>query len=243
MNGHNLDGFICLNKPRFLSSFDVVQIVKKNLGVEKAGHTGTLDPLAQGLLIILLGRATKLFEKFLDLAKEYSAQVLLGVATLSYDADSQVVAVKNKDVTAKEVARAIKKFQGEILQKPPVYSAVHWQGQRLYQLARAGIWPKVCARKVKIYKISLEDFQKSNRFFLATLKILSGRGVYIRSIANDLGKKLKVGGFLYQLTRTKIGDFSLKDAVTLEDFLVWAKKGAIEKFLKKAENFNFLRND
>lgn len=229
----NFNGLLCINKPKFFSSRDVVEIVQDYLPIKKIGHAGTLDPLAEGLLIVLLGRATKLFENFIKMEKEYWATFLLGASTESFDADSCINSVKmNFKIKKSKLIKTLKSFEGEISQRPPLYSALHFRGQRLYQLARRNQAPEIAPRKVRVYEAKLKRFQKTNWFYLASCQILAGRGFYVRSFAQDLGEELGTAAFLASLKRTKIGRFSLKDAVTLENFVKLAKKGKLEKILR-----------
>ena len=185
-------GILNVNKPAGPSSFDIVRLVRRGTAVKKAGHAGTLDPMASGVLLVLLGQAVRISEYLMDLPKTYRARVRLGFATETYDAEGRPVGEERSVVVPREqVQRALDTFVGEIEQTPPAYSAVKVEGQRAYRLARKG-----------------EDVR---------IEVECGKGTYIRSLAHDLGQALGCGGHLAALERTRVGPFSSDSAVALPE--------------------------
>jgi tRNA pseudouridine55 synthase len=209
-----LQGVINLDKPPGISSARAVAAVKRRLPRgTKIGHAGTLDPFATGVLLLLIGKATKLCERLMDQPKQYLATVKLGATTPTDDPESEESAVLGAvPPTPAELERALKNFVGEILQTPPAYSAMKIEGRRAYDVARRGGEVKLEPRTVTVYGLELIEYQ----WPYVKLRIDCGRGTYIRAIARDLGQALGCGGHLTELARTKVGSFALKDAVTLE---------------------------
>jgi tRNA pseudouridine55 synthase len=209
-----LQGVINLDKPAGISSARAVNLVKRRLPRgTKIGHAGTLDPFATGVLLLLVGKATKLCESLMDQPKQYRATVKLGATTPTDDPESEEIAVLGAVTpTPVQVQEALGKFVGEILQTPPVYSAMKVDGRRAYDLARRGNDVKLDPRPVKVYALELIGF----RWPYVKVTIDCGRGTYIRAIARDLGQALACGAHLTELTRTKVGSFTLDDAVSLE---------------------------
>jgi tRNA pseudouridine55 synthase len=218
-----LEGTVILfDKDIEWTSFDVVNklrfSLRNELGIKKikVGHAGTLDPLATGLVILCTGKATKRIESFMGLEKEYVATITLGGTTPSFDLETEIDQVFPYDHISKEhVENALKCFSGEIEQAPPIYSAKQIDGKRAYNLARQG--EDVILRKnlVTIHEIEILKFELPE----ITLRILCSKGTYIRSIARDLGEKLDSGAHLSALRRTKIGDYHVKDAKKIADFV------------------------
>ena len=210
----NLSGMLLINKPAKATSFSIVHKVRKTLGVKKCGHCGTLDPFATGLLIIMTGKATKLQENFMKQDKVYIADFLFGMTTDTYDITGAVTQEQNaSQITKEQVAKALKNFEGEIEQIPPMYSAIQHKGSRLYDLARKGIVVERKPRKINIKKIELLSFENKT----AKVFIECSSGTYIRSIADDLGKLLGCGAVVSELKRERIGEFNVADAVRPED--------------------------
>ncbi len=211
-----------IDKPLNWTSFQVVNkmrwhIRKKfNIKKIKVGHAGTLDPLATGLLIICVGKFTKRIEEFQAQKKEYTGEITLGQTTPSYDLETQVdKTFPIEHITDELLHATTKDFIGEIDQKPPIFSAIKHQGKRLYEIAREGGKVDIESRK-----ISIEEFQISNIDFpKINFRVVCSKGTYIRSLANDFGEKLNSGGHLSALRRTKIGDFDVKDAMNIEEFI------------------------
>ncbi|MBU1071171.1 tRNA pseudouridine(55) synthase TruB [Patescibacteria group bacterium] len=218
---NSCEGILLIDKPTGLTSHDVVNVVRKKIGVKKVGHTGTLDPLATGLLIILVGRRyTKKQSKFLKQNKQYQVTIKLGVETDTYDSDGEIVgksppASVNK-ITKQDIVTTLKKFQGEINQTVPPFSAVKVAGKKLYQLARQKKEiKKLPVKKIIIKKIKLISF--NNKTFETELLVDCSSGTYIRSLAHDIGESLGVGAHVTKLRRTKIGSLSVKKAISLQN--------------------------
>lgn len=217
-------GFINVNKPSGITSHDVVSVLRKILQTKKIGHTGTLDPMANGVLPIAVGDATRLIE-FLSDDKEYVAVVKFGESTDTYDKEGSIIFKSEKIVEKSELEKALLKFKGEILQKPPIYSALKKNGKKLYEYAREGKNIEIEPRKIFIEKLELLSFQNN----IAELRIKCSKGTYIRSIANDLGEILSCGGHLIGLTRTIAGDFLLENSVTLDEIINSENKESLIK--------------
>lgn len=210
----SLFGFLNIYKPKGLTSHDVVARLRKITKVRQIGHTGTLDPFATGVLPICIGKATRLIE-YLDDDKEYLATVQFGKNTATYDLEGEITATFDKKVTEEDVKNALKDFEGEISQIPPIYSAIKVNGKKLYDYARQGQDIEIKPRKVTISKIGLKEFDKTSQS--AKITVACSKGTYIRSIAYDLGAKLGCGGYLTALERTKAGKFQVNTAIKLED--------------------------
>jgi tRNA pseudouridine55 synthase len=205
-------GLLLVDKPRGPTSFDVVARVRKRLGVKKVGHAGTLDPMATGLLPILVGEGTKLVPYLQGLDKVYRASIALGVTTDTYDAEGKVVAVaeaaKLAALTDEEVRGALAGFVGTVKQRPPAFSALKKDGKRLYEMARAGEEVVVEEREVTIAAIAVERIELP----AVEVTVQCSKGTYIRSIAHDLGQRLGVGAHLHGLRRTRVGGLSVEGA-------------------------------
>jgi tRNA pseudouridine55 synthase len=213
---------ILINKPSLWSSFKVVNFIRKVIGVKKVGHAGTLDPSAEGLLIVCTGKKTKSISEFQELPKTYRGIITLGITTPSMDLETDVIATHPLDkITLEDIEKARNKFIGEIEQLPPMYSAIKKNGTRLYKLAREGKTIKREPRKVTVYSFNIFQIEIPDVFF----EISCSKGTYIRVIANDFGNLLGCGGILSSLNRTKIGDFSAADALTLKEFKNLAQSG------------------
>lgn len=209
-----LFGFLNVYKPKGLTSHDVVAKLRKITKIRQIGHTGTLDPFATGVLPVCIGKATRLIE-YLEDDKEYLATVQFGKNTDSYDIDGEVTATFDKRVNQDELEDVLGNFRGEIMQLPPIYSAVKVNGKKLYEYARKGEDVEIEPRKVFISKLELLDFDVETQS--AKLLVACSKGTYIRSIAYDVGRMLGCGGYLTALERTKAGKFKLETAVRLED--------------------------
>ncbi len=210
-----MQGFLLLNKPRDLTSYGAVARIKRLSGEKRVGHTGTLDPLATGVLPILLGRATALSSYLLDADKSYRAKIKLGIETDSCDITGEVVAKSEKLVTNEELSSALDAFRGKIMQAPPIFSALKKDGVRLYTLARKGETIDIPEREVEIYKIELLSPEiRENEFEIA---VSVSKGTYIRSLARDIGRYLGCYATLTELTRTETGGFSLSECSDLEE--------------------------
>lgn len=215
VNGNVLFGFLNVYKPTGMTSHDVVNVLRKITKIKQIGHTGTLDPFAQGVLPIAIDKATRLIE-FLDDDKEYLAEITFGHSTDTYDCEGQAIFLAEKPplVTQKSLKESLEKFKGEILQMPPIYSAIKVKGKKLYEYARKGEEVKIEPRKVFIEKLEIKIFDEKNQ--KAEVLIKCSKGTYIRSIAHDVGQNLRCGAFLSKLIRTQAGDFLVKDAISLD---------------------------
>jgi len=209
-----LDIIIALNKPKDITSQDAVTQVKKILKAKKAGHTGTLDPMATGLLLVCINRATRLASYFSSLDKEYRAVMKLGETTDTQDAYGKVLAKTDSiAIDNNEIEKALQTFRGRILQQPPMFSALKHEGTPLYKLARKGIEVERTPREVNIIDIEL---LMVNLPFV-TFRTVCSKGTYIRTLCDDLGKKLGIGAHLFELERTAIGGVRIEESLTLED--------------------------
>lgn len=209
-----LFGFLNIYKPVGMTSHDVVGVLRKRIGIKQIGHTGTLDPFAEGVLPICIGKATRLIE-YLDDEKGYLATVQFGASTTTYDIEGEKTFSSDKKVSKEEIIDSLKSFEGEIEQIPPIYSAIKVNGKKLYEYARKGEEVKIEPRKVFIEKIELKSFDE--KLQQAQVLIKCSKGTYIRSIANDLGEKLSVGAHLIKLVRTQAGKFQVKNSIKLDD--------------------------
>jgi tRNA pseudouridine55 synthase len=208
-----MDGILVVNKPKGWTSHDVVGRIRRLAHQKRVGHAGTLDPMATGVLLVCLGRATRVAEYLMDSDKTYRAVVRLGVETDTFDADGQVVATHPVNVDESDLRAALARFVGAIDQVPPMYSALKRDGKPLYQLARQGIEVERKPRRITIYDIALRAWQPPD----ATIDVRCSSGTYVRSLAHDIGVVLGCGAHLTALTRLASGSFSIGDAVTLED--------------------------
>ena len=220
-------GIIVFNKPSGISSHKCVSIVRKALNMKKVGHTGTLDPLASGVLPILVGSATKASEFLTEKDKCYRATVLLGTKTDTLDITGTVTSKKDVNVTNEDIEKAVSSFIGDIDQVPPMYSALQYNGQRLYSLARQGIEIERKARRISIYSIQIIDISLP----YITLDVFCSKGTYIRTLASDIGDKLGCGACISELSRTASGAFSLENSVIPEKLLSLSESGNIEDIL------------
>ncbi len=209
------EGIFCINKPKGISSFEVVKKIREATKIKKVGHAGTLDPLASGVLIVAVGKDnTKKIPKIMAQEKEYIAEIKLGEFSETDDAEGKKTKVKVTDIPdMKKVRNVVSEFIGQINQTPPKFSAIKVNGKRAYKLAREGKNVNLKPRKVLIKDIEILGYKYPD----LVLKITCGKGVYIRSLARDIGEKLKTGGYIRQLKRTRIGEFKIEDALSLEN--------------------------
>ena len=209
-----MDGFLNLNKPRGITSFTAVEEVRKRLKEKKAGHAGNLDPDATGVLVIGLGKATRFLPYITDVEKEYVATIKLGVLTDTLDASGEVMGKKEvPPIGRSKLEEVLRHFIGEIEQTPPAYSAVKIEGKRLYELAREGVLVNPKPKKVTIYEIELLDLGEDE----FRIRAVVSKGTYIRSLARDIAVRLGTYGIVKDLVRTRIGHFTLEEAVDLDD--------------------------
>lgn len=223
-----MEQVLLIDKPKDWTSFDVVAKIRNAARVKygkkmKVGHTGTLDPFATGLLIILVGQATKKQDEFMKLDKEYEATIKLGYTSTTGDPEGEITACHSefisesgeilKQVQNVEIKKILNKFTGEIEQTPHSFSAIKINGKRAYQLAREGQEVKIEPRKVTIYELEILKFEFSE----LTVRVKCSSGTYIRSLAEDIGKELGCGAYLTELRRTKIGKYNIEDAKTVQE--------------------------
>lgn len=208
----SIDGILNVNKPAGKTSLEVVDLVRRLSGQRRVGHAGTLDPMATGVLPVCLGQATRVISFIVDAHKIYRAQIKLGIATDTYDAEGKATQRGDPAHIAKEqVEEVLQSLSGSILQKPPMYSALKHQGQRLYELARAGIEVERQEREVEVFRLEMVAWQPP----LLTVEVECGKGTYIRSLAHDLGQALGCGAHLRELARLKSGPFDIGDSLTI----------------------------
>lgn len=223
-----INGVIIIDKDMNMTSFDVVRKVKKLLNCKKVGHTGTLDPMATGVLPICIGKATKAANYLIKDQKEYIAEIKLGEITDTYDREGTIIHKKEVLVTENELIDAINSFKGSMFQIPPKYSALKINGKRMYDLARAGIEFEVKAREINIFNIEILDISMPT--FI--IKVKCSKGTYIRSLAYDIGEKLNCGAHLYNLRRINSGQFNIDNAIKLDEL----NNMSLEKKLISIEN-------
>lgn len=211
---NELCGIICVNKPQGFTSFDVIAKMRGILKMKRLGHAGTLDPMATGVLPVFAGRATKACDILPDHDKTYEAGFRLGITTDTQDVTGTVTKERPANVTSEQIKNTLESFRGEIMQVPPMYSAVSVGGKRLYDLARKGIEVEREARPITVYCLEITEFDESEQS--GTLKISCSKGTYIRTLINDIGEALGCGGIMTSLVRTAACGFTLADCVTLE---------------------------
>lgn len=230
-----MDGIIIVNKPKGITSFDVIRKLKKILRTKKIGHTGTLDPLASGVMLVCVGKSTKLAQDLEAKDKVYIADFDIGYATDTYDTEGKKIAENHIEVSKENLIEATKKFLGSIKQVPPMYSAIKMDGKKLYDLARKGIEVERSERDVKIEYINILNFGENK----AQIQTKVSKGCYIRSLIYDIGKDLGTYATMTELLRTAVGDYSLEQAYTLEEIENLITKNNFE-FLKTVEEiFNY----
>lgn len=210
-----MDGLLIFDKEKGITSHDLVYKVRKKLEIKKVGHTGTLDPMATGVLVISIGKGTKTSDYILSSDKVYEAKIKLGVLTDSYDITGKILEEEDVCFTDEDIKDTLIKFTGKISQRPPIYSALKVKGKKLYEYAREGKDVEIKKRDVEIYKIELLDFNGKDEFTILT-KV--SKGTYIRSLANDLGRDLGTFGTLTELRRIRTGSFKIEDAIKVSDF-------------------------
>lgn len=207
-------GFLNIYKPKGITSHDVIYSVRKILNIKKVGHAGTLDPLAEGVLPVAVGGATRLID-YLPTDKEYIADVKFGYISDTFDAEGKIEKFSDNKIQKAELEKALLSFNGEISQKPPIYSAVKVNGKKLYDYARKGIETDIPERIIKIDKIELTEFDENNN--IAKILISCSKGTYIRSVVNDLGILLKTGAYMTGLVRTLSSGMRVENSVKIEN--------------------------
>ncbi|MFH1622095.1 MAG: tRNA pseudouridine(55) synthase TruB [Candidatus Omnitrophota bacterium] len=208
-----MNGIIVVDKPSGITSFDVVRKIRSKLKIRKVGHSGTLDPLATGLLVILLGEDTKLFSEFSTFDKSYMATLELGIITSTGDCLGEVIERRNIDnITAAAIEEVFKDFSGDIVQIPPMFSALKYHGKKLYELARQGLEVPRKERVVKIYDLKICELHMPYVDFY----VRCSKGTYIRTLAQDMGNRVGCGACIVNIRRTSLGPFNIKDAINIE---------------------------
>lgn len=213
MQDRNISGILVIDKPQGVTSHDMVGLCRKLYGTRKVGHAGTLDPMATGVLVMLIGRAAKASDFLLEKIKTYETTLRFGIATDTQDITGEMIASSDNLPSREKLEAALPSFRGEILQIPPMYSALKRNGQKLYDLARQGIEIEREARPVTIYELNCTDFRHSD-YTEADLTVTCSKGTYIRTLCNDIGEQLGCHGTMAALRRTKAGTFTLEHSVT-----------------------------
>ena len=212
-----MNGILLINKPINITSRDVVNIAVKKLGTKKIGHTGTLDPLATGVMVLCIGKATKLVDLLTSEKKEYIAEVTFGIKTDTLDITGNVLKKEKTLISKSDISKVLNSFQGKYSQEVPIYSAVKVNGKKLYEYARNNETVKLPSREVEIYNIEFLDYNNSGNYLKIKFKCLVSKGTYIRSLIKDICDKLGVIGTMSKLTRTKQGNFNLEDCIDVDD--------------------------
>ncbi len=229
-----MNGIIVINKQQDFTSFDVVAVTRGILREKKIGHSGTLDPMATGVLPILIGRAAKAQSLLPDTNKEYEADFRLGVTTDTLDITGKIISEKESHCNWQQIEKVLPQFRGDIMQIPPMYSAVQKDGIRLYDLARQGIEVERAARPVWVEKLELVSFDEKTQS--GKLVISCSKGTYIRVICDDIGKALGCGCVMTALCRTKACGYGLDDAVTLKELEKIKNEGRVEELIRPTDS-------
>lgn len=230
---NDLCGVLNIYKEKGYTSHDVVNIVRNKLNKVKTGHTGTLDPEAEGVLPICIGKATKIADYIASDIKEYKAEITFGATTTTYDHTGDVVNIKSVNSTEQEIISAIESFKGDCLQEPPMYSAIKVNGKKLYELAREGKEIERKKRNITIYDIKVTKTISDKCF---EMQVLCSKGTYIRSLCYDIGEKLGCGAYMSSLTRTRTGSFYINDSITVDEFRKLADNNSIHSILMNIDD-------
>lgn len=229
-----MNGIIVINKPLGKTSHDMVYFVRRLTGIKKAGHTGTLDPSASGVLPVCIGNATKVCDLLTNADKVYRVSFVLGMTTDTLDADGEILTEQPVDLNESEIKDAVFSFLGDITQIPPMYSAVKVNGKKLYELAREGKTIERKERHVTIKKIDILDIDLEN--YIVTMDVECSKGTYIRTLCEDIGLKLGVGAYVNTLERRKSGVFSIEESFKLEELLKLKEEGNLLEVLRKTDS-------
>lgn len=232
-----MNGIIIIDKPIDKTSHNMVSFMRRMTGIKKIGHTGTLDPMATGVLPVCIGTATKAADMLTLSEKTYIAEFVLGKTTDTLDARGNITGEYSVNVTRKDIEKAIMSFLGDIEQIPPMYSAIKMQGKKLYELARAGVEVERKARKVTIENIDINDINMEENKISVTVKC--SKGTYIRTLCDDIGKKLGTGAYMTSLRRTATGMFGIENAKSVQQIEELAKQGKLETCLIPTDNLFF----
>ena len=222
-----MNGILLVNKPLRMTSHDVIAQMRRKIHVKKIGHAGTLDPMATGLLVLLIGNATKISQYITNQNKTYKGELVLGVETDSYDTEGEIVAQREVLCSEAEILSVFEAFRGEQDQLPPMFSAKKVNGQPLYKLARKGETIEREPRKITIFDIKVDKIELPKVQF----EVACTKGTYIRTLAHDIGQKLGCGAYLSGLCRTQTGNMSLKNATSLDDLLAMEIEDIEQKLL------------
>lgn len=220
-----MTGILLIDKPADFTSFDVVAVARRLLKIKKVGHTGTLDPMATGVLPLLVGKATRAADILPRSDKAYIAEMQFGITTDTFDITGKILTTCKASITEQQIVDLLPKYTGSITQTPPMYSAVKVDGVRLYKLARQGTEIQPPTRKITIYELKLLKFNPEE--FVATFYIHCSKGTYIRSLCSDMGKDLGCGAALSSLRRTMASGFSIENCISLEEAKALAQKGEL----------------
>jgi len=227
-----LDGIFNIYKEKGFTSHDVVAIVRRTIHMKKVGHTGTLDPDAEGVLPVCVGKATKLSDVIMDGRKSYRAMLRLGITTTTEDASGEVMETKEVDFNEEKIREVVASFIGKQEQVPPMYSAVKVNGKKLYELAREGKEIERKSRTIEVYDIRIRQFLPPDR---VEIDVDCSKGTYIRTLCSDIGKALDCGGHMAELLRTRTGAFSLENAIKLDELKALAEQEKVETVLLTME--------
>lgn len=241
--------FLNINKPKGMTSFDVIFKLRKLLKIKKIGHSGTLDPMAEGVMQVAVGNASRLLE-YLDSDKEYIARIKFGYNSTTLDSEGEITKTSNPDFDKSELENTIKEFEGEITQIPPKFSAIKINGQKLCDIARKNPEKEIeiPERKVQIHKIELLNFSKTNNDISAEIRVSCSKGTYIRTLAQDIAKKLNTDAYLTKLTRIRAGNFKIEDSINIEDALSESSRIRpsdalnLEEYKLSEKEFNLVKN-
>ncbi|MBR5513978.1 MAG: tRNA pseudouridine(55) synthase TruB [Ruminococcus sp.] len=228
-----MNGIICVNKPQSFTSFDVIAKLRGIMKIRRLGHGGTLDPMATGVLPVFVGTATKACDIMPDNTKSYRAGFKLGQVTDTQDITGEVLSSSDMPVSRDALEAVIPDFVGDIMQLPPMYSAVQVNGQRLYDLARQGVEVERTPRQIHVDRLGLAEYDENTRE--GVLEIYCGKGTYIRTIINDIGEKLGCGGIMTSLVRTSSGGFTLDECFTMEEIQQAADENRLEELILPIE--------
>ena len=227
-----MDGIFNIYKEKGFTSHDVVAIVRRTIHMKKVGHTGTLDPDAEGVLPVCVGKATKLSDVIMDGRKSYRAMLRLGMTTTTEDASGEVLETKEVDFNEDKIREVVASFIGKLEQVPPMYSAVKVNGKKLYELAREGKEIERKSRTIEVYDIRIRQFLPPDR---VEIDVDCSKGTYIRTLCSDIGKALGCGGHMAELLRTRTGAFSLENAIKLDELKTLAEQEKVETVLLTME--------
>lgn len=221
-------GILVVNKAKDMTSHDVVAILRRKLSYKKIGHTGTLDPMATGLLAVCIGKATKVSDYIMDQGKEYLVEMKFGSSTTTYDSTGEIVCETENVIFSKEqILAALENFKGTISQQPPIYSALKVDGKKLYEYAREGKEVDIKSREVTIYDLQLVDLKEDK----VTLSVSCSKGTYIRSLVHDLAIELGSLAHMTKLTRTRLGKFTLEDSLDIAEINSYSLEEITDKFI------------